>query len=265
MIGNGAVAIAVASAAGPGATILDGQLLLAIPLALAAGFVAFASPCVLPVVPGYLGLIGATTRDAETGSVAPAATRGRLALGSALFVLGFSVVYVLSGAAFGQLGFWFLEWQGLITRILGGVVMLMGLVFLGFVGGPLQRTLRFGAKPVGVAGAFLLGAIFAIGWAPCLGPTLVAIQSLSMDAGSAGRGALLAFCYSLGLGIPFVLAAIGWNAASGAFGWLRRHVRAINIAGGVLLIVIGALMMLGVWQRIVSAIGAMLPGYVTPI
>lgn len=273
-------------AAGPGEVIISGGLLLALPLALLAGFISFASPCVLPVVPGYLALIGATTETstsartprtapggsaaaapapADAGAVSPTTSRrGRIVLGASLFVLGFSVVYVISGAFFGQLGLWLLQYQGVLTRILGAVVIVMGLVFLG-AGGPLQRTLRLDRRPAGLIGAPLLGAVFALGWAPCIGPTLIAIQSLSLSEASAGRGALLAFAYCLGLGAPFVLAALGWQAATGWFGALRRHVRTINLIGGAFLILIGLLMVLGIWQQLVSSLGAVLPGYVSPL
>lgn len=283
--------------AGPGEVIMQGQLLVALPLALLAGLISFASPCVLPVVPGYLGLVGATSTDgrpdargagdthgatdargavgASGGGATSVATatapgrlrvgsRGRVVLGAALFVLGFSLVYVLTGAAFGQLGVWLIQYQGVVLRVLGAVVIVMGLVFLGQVG-LLQRQWKPAAKPIGLVGAPLLGIIFGVGWAPCVGPTLIAIQSLSFQSASADRGALLAFAYCLGLGIPFILAAIGFGAATRANAWLRRHIRAINLAGGALLIVIGLLMVLGVWQSFISWIGFLLPGYVSPL
>ena len=253
-------------AAGPGETIMSGTLLVALPLALLAGFVSFASPCVLPVVPAYLGLVGATSGAGDAADADAPIRRdgGRVILGASLFVLGFAVIYTLSGALFGQLGLWFLQWQDLITRILGVVVLVMGLVFIGLVT-PMQNSLKLRATPAGLVGAPLLGLVFGLGWAPCLGPTLVAIQSLSFSEASAGRGALLAFVYSLGLGIPFVIAAIGWNAATRWLGWLKRHIRAINLIGGGILVVIGLLMVLGIWQMFISFIAAQLPGYVAPL
>ena len=293
---------APAAAASPGEVIMSGQLLLALPLALLAGLVSFASPCVLPVVPAYLGLIGATAdadggrrargergrgsasgfdelspleggdglrraQPSQAGGAAPAPIRrdgGRVVLGATLFVLGFSLVYVLSGALFGQLGVLFLKWQDPITRILGGVVIVMGLIFIGLVS-PLQRTLQLRAAPTGLIGAPLLGFVFGLGWAPCLGPTLVAIQTLSFTEASAWRGALLAFAYCIGLGLPFIVAALGWNAATRWLGWLKRRIRTINLIGGALLVLIGLLMVLGIWQQFVSYIGSVLPGYVSPL
>lgn len=261
-------------AASPGETIMSGQLLVALPLALLAGFVSFASPCVLPVIPGYVGMLGAVSSPADgksggqdagqtvTKTKAPA--RSRVALGATLFVLGFSVIYVLTGAVFGQLGVWFMRFQDPIIRVLGVVVILMGLVFIG-MSGPWQRTAKLRSAPGGLVGAPILGAIFALGWAPCLGPTLVAIQTLSFDTASPGRGALLAFVYCLGLGIPFILAAVGWNAATRWVGWLKRNIRTINLIGGGIIILIGLLMVLGIWQQFVSSIAATLPGYVSPI
>ena len=140
----------------------------------------------------------------------------------------------------------------------------MGLIFIGLVS-PLQRTLQLRAAPTGLIGAPILGFVFGLGWAPCLGPTLVAIQALSFTEASAGRGALLAFVYCLGLGLPFVIAALGWNAATRWLGWLKRRIRTINLIGGAILVLIGLLMVTGVWQRFVSYIGAILPGYVAPI
>ncbi|KAB1645325.1 cytochrome c biogenesis protein CcdA [Gulosibacter chungangensis] len=267
---------------------MTGQLLVAMPLALLAGFVSFASPCVLPVIPGYVGMLGsvsapaagqkttgsktvvdASTADspatgASTLTKTQAPARGRVALGATLFVLGFSVIYVLTGAVFGQLGVWFMRFQDPIIRVLGIVVILMGLIFVG-LSGPWQRTMKFKNAPVGLVGAPVLGAIFALGWAPCLGPTLVAIQTLSFDTASPGRGALLAFIYCLGLGIPFIIAAVGWNAATNWVGWLKRNIRTINLIGGGIIILIGLLMVLGIWQQFLSTIAATLPGYVSPI
>nr|WP_308287733.1 cytochrome c biogenesis protein CcdA [Cryobacterium sp. 1639] len=239
--------------------VLTGQLLVAIPIALLAGLVSFASPCVLPLVPGYLAYVG--------GMAGPdiAHARRRLLVGVGLFVLGFSVVFVSYGAAFGTAGYWLVRWQDPLTRILGLVVLVMGLAFIGAF--PfLQRTAkpRF-APPTGLAGAPLLGLVFGVGWTPCLGPTLTAITLLSLGSGSPWRGALLGLFYCLGLGIPFLLVALGLNWMSGAVSWLKRHIRAMNIAGGSMLILIGALMITGVWTMWIYSMQALIGGFVLPI
>jgi cytochrome c-type biogenesis protein len=234
----------------------QGALLLGVPVALAAGVLSFASPCVLPLVPGYLGYVGGM--DRPSGTRRPG---GRLALGAALFVLGFSVVFVLAGTVIGSAGFFLVQWRDLLTRISGVVVLLLGVVFIGGLG-PLQRTLKPSWQPrTGLVGAPLLGAVFAIGWTPCLGPTLTAIYSLALQGGSAGLGALLAFVYSIGLGLPFVAVAVGLGWATGSVAFLKRHIRVVNLAGGALLVVIGVLMVSGVWLSALSGLQAWWGGY----
>ncbi|TFD81222.1 cytochrome c biogenesis protein CcdA [Cryobacterium sp. Sr8] len=239
--------------------VLSGQLLVAIPIALLAGLVSFASPCVLPLVPGYLAYVG--------GMAGPDVARGRrrMIAGVGLFVLGFSVVFISYGAAFGAAGYWLVRWQDSITRILGLVVILMGLAFIG-VFSFFQRTAkpRF-APATGLAGAPLLGLVFGVGWTPCLGPTLTAISLLSLGSGSPWRGALLGLFYCLGLGIPFLLVALGLNWMAGAISWLKRHIRTINIAGGSMLILIGAFMVTGVWTMWIYSMQALIGGFVLPI
>ncbi|WP_368499887.1 cytochrome c biogenesis CcdA family protein [Herbiconiux sp. A18JL235] len=237
--------------------VFNGQLLIAIPFALLAGLVSFASPCVLPLVPGYLAYVG--------GSADIARSRSRVLLGASLFVLGFAVVFIAYGVLFGALGTWLVQWQDVITRILGVAVIVMGIVFIGFIPG-LQRTARLSVKPaVGIGGAPLLGIVFGLGWTPCFGPTLVAISALSLGSGSAGRGALLGFVYCIGLGIPFLLLAWGFTFALRATMLLRRFIRPLNIAGGVLLILLGALMVSGIWTAIIYQLQGLIGGFVTPI
>ncbi|GAA4756263.1 cytochrome c biogenesis CcdA family protein [Amnibacterium soli] len=237
---------------------LSGGLLLGAPVALAAGALSFASPCVLPLVPGYLGFVGGVDRTGERA-------RSRVVLGAALFVLGFSLVFVLTFVVFGAAGYFLIRWQDLITRIAGVLVVLLGVVFIGGLG-PLQRRLAPEWRPrAGLVGAPLLGAVFAVGWTPCLGPMLGVIQTLALSTGSVGTAAALAVCYSVGLGLPFVLLAIGFGWATGAVAVLRRHVRGINLAGGALLVVVGLLMITGVWGLAIGALQSSLGGYVSPL
>ncbi|GAB2527673.1 cytochrome c biogenesis CcdA family protein [Paramicrobacterium agarici] len=248
----------------PGEIVISGQLLLAIPIAALAGLVSFASPCVLPLVPGYLAYVGGAS-TAQQGAKAATRDRARLLLGVVLFVTGFSVIFTAYGFAFGSLGQWLVAYGPLITQILGAVVILMGLVFIGQVTF-LQRTFRPTWTPkTGLLGAPLLGVVFGIGWAPCVGPTLVAIQSLSFGSASPWRGALLSFVYCLGLGIPFVILGLGATWATKSVTFLRRHIRAINIIGGILLILIGILMVTGVWTSLISMLAGVMPYFVPAI
>lgn len=244
----------------------SGALWLAIPVAMLAGLVSFLSPCVLPLVPGYLGFLGgavaprsSSTADAET----PA--RGRLVLGVLLFILGFAVVFVAYTALSGTVGIFFLQWGDIITRILGVVIILMGLVFLGLFGFA-QRELRFQVdSTAGMIGAPLLGVALGIGWAPCMGPTLAAIVALSINVGDPVRAGFLGLAYSLGLGIPFLLAALGFGWATRAIGFLSRHIRVVNIIGGILLILLGILMVTGLWTDIMSRLGAVMGSVILPL
>ncbi|QHC65824.1 cytochrome c biogenesis protein CcdA [Rathayibacter oskolensis] len=230
-----------------GDIVISGQLLLAVPIALLAGLVSFASPCVLPLVPGYLAYVGGFT-DADERA---ARGRRRVVLGVLLFILGFSLVFVLYGTAAGSIGFWMQRYSDVITRVLGVVVIAMGLVFIGQFSF-LQRTLRPSIRPAtGLVGAPLLGIVFGIGWTPCLGPTLSSILALGLGAGSPWRGALLALMYCLGLGLPFLLVAFGFSWVTTALAVVKRHIRAINIAGGVALVLIGVLMVTGIWNTLV--------------
>lgn len=243
----------------PGAIVFDGALWLAIPIAALAGLVSFVSPCVLPLVPGYLGYLGGeVTATRKSG-------RGRLLAGVALFIAGFTVVFVAMGVFAGTLGRVFLQYQDLITRILGVVVIALGLVFVG-VFGFAQRTFRPQLREnLGLAGAPLLGLAMGIGWAPCIGPTLAAILTMGLSQADPARAGTLAVAYSLGLGLPFLLVAIGFGWATRSITAMRRHIRVLNIVGGALLVALGVLMVTGVWTTIMSRLGAVMGSVQLPI
>lgn len=237
-----------------GQIVFSGQLLVALPIAVLAGLVSFASPCVLPLVPGYLAYVGGISDPATRD-------RGRVLLGVALFILGFAVVFVAYGAAFGALGQWLIRWQDAVIQVLGLLVVAMGLVFIGQFSF-LQRTIKPGWRPAtGLIGAPLLGVVFGLGWTPCIGPTLAAISALSVGSGSPWRGALLGLFYCIGLGIPFLLVALGFDWVAGSVSFLKRHIRIINIVGGALLVVIGVLMASGMWTALMSQFLAVISGF----
>ncbi|WP_046768258.1 cytochrome c biogenesis CcdA family protein [Jiangella alkaliphila] len=239
-----------------GETVLTGSLALAVPVAALAGLVSFLSPCVLPLVPGYLGYV-----TGLSGAELASGRRGRLVLGVLLFVLGFSVVFVSYGLLFGGLGTLLLEHSETIMRVLGVVTIGLGLLFAGWLPG-LSRDWRTEARPaVGLAGAPLLGAVFGIGWTPCMGPTLAAVQALAFTEASAARGALLSFAYCLGLGIPFLLAALAYQRASRWFQWVRQHQQAVMRAGGVMLIVLGVLLVTGLWNELMVSMQGWIGGF----
>jgi cytochrome c-type biogenesis protein len=226
-------------------TASSGSLVLAIPVAIVAGLASFLSPCVLPMLPGYLsyatGLSGAELAGGDV-------RRSRMLLGSVLFVLGFSVVFVAIGVATGSLGFWYAQHETLVNRVLGVFTIVMGLAFIGVIPW-LQRDVRVHRVPaVGLLAAPLLGFLFGLGWTPCVGPTLGAIDGLAAVSGTAARGGVLLAFYSLGLGIPFVVFAVLWRRALGALTVLRRHQRWVTRIGGAMLVVVGLALLTGWWQ-----------------
>ncbi|AMM10224.1 cytochrome C biogenesis protein ResC [Streptomyces albidoflavus] len=238
-------------------TVFGGALLLALPIALLAGLVSFFSPCVLPLVPGYLSYV-----TGISGTDLGEARRGRMALGASLFVLGFTVVFVSGGALFGGIGMTLQEHREIISRVLGGLTILLGLFFMGGMSWLTRREFRFHVRPGrGLWGAPMLGVLFGIGWTPCMGPTLAAVTNLALVDGTAGRGALLMVVYCLGLGVPFILAAVAFRKALGAFGWVKKHYAWVMRIGGLMLIATGLLLVTGAWDHLVQEMQVWTSGF----
>ena len=225
----------------PAEIILNGSLLAAMPIALLAGLVTFLSPCVLPLVPGYLGYVSGAAQS-----------KGRLALGAILFVLGFTIVFVALGVLAGSAGLLFFANSFWVQFVLGLFVVIFGFAMLGQFSF-LQRSFKIPFSPrVGLAGAPLLGVVFAVGWTPCIGPTLAAVLTLASTTGDPVRGGILATVYSLGIGIPFVLIALGMRWAVTGVAFVKQHLRTFNRFGGGLLILIGLLLMTGIWGQFLT-------------
>ncbi|BAL85409.1 putative cytochrome c biogenesis membrane protein [Actinoplanes missouriensis 431] len=244
-------------------TALSGPLLLAIGAAMIAGLVSILSPCVLPLVPGYLsyvtGLAGndleaaiGTGRPAESGTTITKtrtlALKGRVLLGSSLFVLGFAVVFTLLTTFIANIGFTLKTHQDVLNIVLGVLLIVLGLGYLGLIPG-LQREARFKKLPAaGLLGAPVFGAIFAVSWIPCMGPTLSAVYALAATSGSTDRAVILALAFSLGLGIPFILFGLFFRRLLGVFQAIRRNSKWVTRIGGALLILIGVTLVTGQWN-----------------
>jgi cytochrome c-type biogenesis protein len=244
--------------------VVNANLLLSAAVAFAAGIVSFASPCVVPLVPGYLsymtGLSGEELATAERGG------RLRILAGGMLFTLGFAIPFTLIGLVGGAFSVALADWRWQLA--MGGLVAFFGLGLAGFLPFDLfRREARVSNKAVdkGVLGAMPLGFVFGVGWTPCIGPALAAIFALSatQSGGSVARGGVLAFVYALGLGLPFVLLGLGFHRAGRALELLRRHARRIQVAGGMLLVAVGLAIATGLWASFVNALRPLIGGFET--
>ena len=255
-----------------GSLMESGSLLLAVPVAVAAGAVSFASPCVLPLVPGYLSYVtGMSAADAQAKADATEAgdeaggrvrrlrlgsARHRTLLGAVLFVLGFSAVFVSAGAAFGSIGTTLLMHRRGLDIAFGVLMIAMGIFFAGVIPERwtpwLQRDVRVRYRPaMGLFGAPVLGVVFGLGWTPCLGPTLTAVEAMAFTQGTATRGALLSAFYCLGLGLPFLITAVAFGWAMRAIGWVKRHYALVTRLGGAMLCLVGLALVTGFWQHLI--------------
>jgi cytochrome c-type biogenesis protein len=240
---------------------LSGSMPAALAVALLAGLVSFASPCVLPLVPGYLGYV-----TGLSGVDLARQRRGRMVAGALLFVLGFTVVFVTTTSTLAGLVGRLVSHQDVVTRVAGVAVIGLGLLFVGWVPGSERRWQSSWRPAAGLAGAPFLGAVFAVGWTPCIGPTLGAVLFLTTsEGGGVRRGIVLAVAYCLGLGVPFVLVALGWSRASRVLGALRRHQRTLQVVGGLLLVGVGVLMVSGAWTTLITRLAGAVGAFQVPV
>jgi cytochrome c-type biogenesis protein len=240
---------------------MGGSMVLAVPVALLAGVVSFFSPCVVPLLPGYLSYM----TGMAAAEVAAGHRRGRMLIGTLLFVLGLAVVFVVAGFAIGAFGQLLIQHRAVITRVLGVVIIVLGLAFAGVIGLG-GRELRIQRLPAaGLAAAPVLGAVFALGWTPCIGPALAVVMNLGLNEGTALRGGVLGFAYALGLGIPFVVAGLAFTAMNRTVGFLRRHQVAVMRIGGFMMVAVGVLLVTGWWDQLMARLTVWIGTYTTVI
>jgi cytochrome c-type biogenesis protein len=229
--------------------LLSGNLILALPIAAIAGLISFASPCVIPLVPGYLTYAAGFSKN-----------RGKLLLGSLLFVMGFTALFIAYGALFGSLGSNISDNQKLISRSLGVLTIVLGLIFMGRIN--LMRSVKVNKiAESGLIGAPLLGFLFGLGWTPCIGPALAAVQTLAVESASALRGAILSATYCVGLGTPFILTGLFLDKSESVRKYLAKNGEKISFVGGILLIVIGLLQISGTWDSLMNSLRSLITGF----
>lgn len=244
-----------------GEIVFSGDLIIALPIAFLAGLLAFLSPCIIPLVPGYIAYVSGFAITAE-----PTPTdRRRAFLGILGFVAGMGAVFISLSVMFGTLGLLLIPYLDIVLRVSGVVLILLGIVFAGGIPALQRDFLPQWKTRAGVWGSPVLGIVFAIGWVPCVGPTLIAVQTLALSAHDPARAAVLGVAYWLGLALPFVVVALLLGRILPALAWVRRHIKSINVAGGVLLVGIGVLMVVGVWREFLSWAGVFLSGFTSTL
>ena len=244
-----------------GEIVFSGDLIIALPIAFLAGLLAFLSPCIIPLVPGYIAYVSGFAITAEPTP----ADRRRVLLGILGFVAGMGAVFISLSVMFGTLGLLLIPYLDIVLRVSGVVLILLGVVFAGGIPALQRDFLPRWKTRAGVWGSPVLGIVFAIGWVPCVGPTLIAVQTLALSAHDPARAAVLGVAYWLGLALPFVVVALLLGRILPALAWVRRHIKSINVAGGVLLVGIGVLMVVGVWRELLSWAGVFLSGFTSTL
>ncbi len=244
-----------------GEIVFSGDLIIALPIAFLAGLLAFLSPCIIPLVPGYIAYVSGFAITAEPTP----ADRRRVLLGILGFVAGMGAVFISLSVMFGTLGLLLIPYLDIVLRVSGVVLILLGVVFAGGIPALQRDFLPRWKTRAGVWGSPVLGIVFALGWVPCVGPTLIAVQTLALSAHDPARAAVLGVAYWLGLALPFVVVALLLGRILPALAWVRRHIKSINVAGGVLLVGIGVLMVVGVWREFLSWAGVFLSGFTSTL